>query len=50
MTLLLLIAYLPELWFVGTGSMFQAVAWGVITTAITTFCLYAEYVDAQKKR
>lgn len=48
MTLLLLIAYLPELLFVGTGSMLQAVVWGVITTAITVFCLCAEYVDTKK--
>ena len=49
MTLLLLIAYLPEIWFIGTGLTFQAIAWGVIAIAITVFCLYAEYFDAQKK-
>ena len=49
MTLLLLIAYLPEIWFIGTGLTFQAIAWGVIATAITVFCLYAEYFDSQKK-
>lgn len=48
MTALMLIAFLPELWFVATQATLQAYGWGVIAALITVFCFCAEWDE--KKR
>lgn len=48
MSLLMLLAYLPELWFVATQSMLQALVWGVVATAISVYCICAE-IDEKKR-
>ena len=48
MSLLMLLAYLPELWFVATQATLQAIGWGVISTLLTIFCICAE-IDEKKR-
>lgn len=48
MTALMLIAFLPELWFVATHSILQAIVWGVIATLLSVFCICAE-IDEKKR-
>lgn len=48
MTALMLIAFLPELWFIATQATLQALVWGVVVVLLSVFCICAEHDE--KKR